>query len=1063
MRIKKFYFFTIIVAVFFVFGFQSTISLDAQSEAEAASPVTGFSLSVKQIDDHIQNLMEKGKIPGASVVIIRGQETAIKGYGFADLESQAKVTPETMFELGSCSKSFTALAILQLAREGLLNVNDPLSKYFPGVKGHYKNKTYDITINHLLHHTSGFSGTSFGAIPISNDKDAFRKIIEIITDIDLIDIPGRGYEYSNLNFAVAGALIEEVSGMKYEDYMEKNIFRKLGMNDTFVGVSSGAERNGLQMATGYKISYGNPVAFDSPYFRGNASSGYVVTNGNDMAKWLKAQLALAETELMPAIETSHVVKAKLQGTPDTEPNYNNGWFVRPGVVQSFFHTGLNPNFTSYVALIPQQKIAVAIMANSNSAGSIYIGQLLNLAAQGRSIEEYVKKYEYQGGLDDIFTKGMYGLSVLLLIVIGILIYIIIDTVRGIRKFESFGLKKILSFIGALVATLPVLGGIYLIPGTLQGMPWETALAWAPDSFKICLMLLLAFLVGLNLLFLLSLLVPYKDKTSFKHKYIKPLPLLLFLSFTAGIAGSAAVVIISTSFFATQPLKYMLYYFGLALFISVMGQKIIQTKMINIANNIVFELRMKLVYKIFGTRFQKFEKIDSGRVYATLNNDTETIANSAGMVVGTVTSFITALAAFVYLSAISLTATLGTLGFSVLLGVFYIAVGKKARALMEKMRDTQNVFMKLIEGMVQGFREISMHFNKKIEYEKDVEKSCDEYRRTRVSALVKFVNANLFSSSMILILLATICFSFPRIFPDMSIPRMISFIMVLLYMIGPVTSIMSSIPQFIRIKVSWDRIQKFIAEIPAMQGVRDYKQVKTLSHKGEEIESIDAEGLTFKYPGEAGKEGFSVGPIDISAKKGEILFLVGGNGSGKTTLAMLLTGLYDPQNGKVKINGHEIGKEDYLGEYFSVVFGDFHIFQKLYNVKLDEKRDEIEEYLELLDLKGKVELKDGSFSTIDLSGGQKKRLALLQCYLENCPIYLFDEVAADQDPQFRKFFYRDLLMRMKEKGKIVIAITHDDHYFDVADKIIKLDMGKIDDKVLVPGSITGALPPAEATV
>jgi len=249
----------------------------------------------------------------------------------------------------------------------------------------------------------------------------------------------------------------------------------------------------------------------------------------------------------------------------------------------------------------------------------------------------------------------------------------------------------------------------------------------------------------------------------------------------------------------------------------------------------------------------------------------------------------------------------------------------------------------------------------------------------------------------------------------------------------------------------DRIQKFIAEIPALEGVTNYKEIPALSHKGQTVESIEAKDLFFSYPGESGKSGFGVGPIDIKVNKGEVLFMVGGNGSGKTTLAKLIAGLYLPESGYVKIDGKEISGDDYLGEYFSVVFGDFHLFEKLYNVDIDDKKkEEIAKYLELLDLQGKVDIQKGSFSTINLSGGQRKRLALLQCYLEDCPIYLFDEVAADQDPEFRKFFYRNLLPQMKERGKIVIAITHDDHYFDVADKIIKLDMGKIDDKFFPMG-------------
>jgi putative ATP-binding cassette transporter len=1064
MRAKSIYF-TTIAAVLLISIFLFALPLKANPDANTESTGAGTFPTPEKIEEHIKKIMEQGKIPGISVVLIKGNEhVVIKSYGYANLEKQIPVTPETLFEIGSCSKSFTALGVLQLVKDGLVKLDDPVSKYFPGFKLIFKDKEYDVTINHLLHHVSGISERSFGSIPPGSDKDALRDVVEMVSGTELRRYPpGSVFEYSNTNFDIAGAVIEEASGMSYEDYMLQKVFRPLGMNHTFIGTSSGGEKDGVPMAVGYKISFSKPQPFESPVFRGNFPAGYVVSNGNDMATWLKAQLGLVETEINSLITGTHSPNPLMQGILYTSVMYSMGWIVRTGADLMFFHSGLNPNYAASIAFKPQDKIAVAVMANSNSpAATQFLGSRLMGLLEGKIRDEKAEEYVYSGGIDSMTSGASYGLWGLLFIILGLLLYITFDSIRGVRHFEMYSLKKSLGLGISILATFTVLLGVYFFPSAARGFTWDTAVAWAPESFQTALTLVIFVLAGINVLFLMSQILPYKDLESFKNKYIRPLPMLLFLSFIAGIAGSAAVVLISTSFFTTVPLKYMLYYFGLALFISTLGQKVIQTKMIKITNDIVFELRMKLIYKIFGTRFEKFEKIDSGRVYSTLNNDTEAIANSANMVVGTITSFITALAAFVYLSAISLTATLGTLLFAVLLGIFYIIVGKKARVLMEEMRDTQNVFMKLIEGLVQGFREISLHLNKKLEYETDVEESCDKYRWTRVSAFVKFVNANLISSSMILILLAGICFSFPRIFPDMSTARLISFIMVLLYMIGPITGIMSSIPNFIRIKVSWDRIQKFIAEIPAIEDFSDYKKIGSLSHKGKSVDSIETEGLFFQYPGEADRKGFALGPIDLKVNKGEILFLVGGNGSGKTTLALLLTGLYLPQKGTVKINGKEIKGEDFLGEYFSTVFDNFHLFKKLYNVDMEAKREEIEQYLETLDLRGKVELKDGSFSTIELSGGQKKRLALLQCYLEDCPIYLFDEVAADQDPEFRRFFYRDLLMRMKEKGKIVIAVTHDDHYFDVADKIVKLDMGKIDDKVLVPGSVTGALQAPQTT-
>ncbi|MCP4220403.1 MAG: ATP-binding cassette domain-containing protein, partial [bacterium] len=209
-----------------------------------------------------------------------------------------------------------------------------------------------------------------------------------------------------------------------------------------------------------------------------------------------------------------------------------------------------------------------------------------------------------------------------------------------------------------------------------------------------------------------------------------------------------------------------------------------------------------------------------------------------------------------------------------------------------------------------------------------------------------------------------------------------------------------------------------------------------------VESIKVTGMNFSYEDrdEFGK--FQLGPVDFEIIKGEVMFIVGGNGSGKTTIAKLLTGLYLKENGKIEINDKQI-ENDSLGEYFSVIFSDFFLFDKLFSIDTSNKEKIIKEYLEVLKLEKKLEIKDNAFSTTDLSGGQRKRLALLKCYLEERPIYLFDEVAADQDPEFRKYFYRTLLPEMKKQGKIVIAITHDDHYFDVADKIIKMDMGQVD--------------------
>ena len=201
-------------------------------------------------------------------------------------------------------------------------------------------------------------------------------------------------------------------------------------------------------------------------------------------------------------------------------------------------------------------------------------------------------------------------------------------------------------------------------------------------------------------------------------------------------------------------------------------------------------------------------------------------------------------------------------------------------------------------------------------------------------------------------------------------------------------------------------------------------------------------VTHSYRGEKEDRGFILGKINLSFTAGELVFIVGGNGSGKSTLAKLITGLYIPESGKIILDRQPINDEnrDRYRDYFTAVFSDFYLFDRL--LGLNEIDERAKEYLEKLQLDRKVKIVDGVLSTTDLSQGQRKRLALLTAYLEDRSIYLFDEWASDQDPIFKKTFYKELLPELKSKGKTVFVISHDDRYFEVADRIIKLDYGQV---------------------
>jgi putative ATP-binding cassette transporter len=189
-----------------------------------------------------------------------------------------------------------------------------------------------------------------------------------------------------------------------------------------------------------------------------------------------------------------------------------------------------------------------------------------------------------------------------------------------------------------------------------------------------------------------------------------------------------------------------------------------------------------------------------------------------------------------------------------------------------------------------------------------------------------------------------------------------------------------------------------------------------------------------------EDSFVCGPVDLSFKPAELVFLVGGNGSGKTTLAKLLTGLYVPEAGEVRLNGTVVTGEtrEHYRQLFATVFADFYLFDSLLGLHVPELDEQARHYLTQLQLDHKVQVKDRKFSTTELSQGQRKRLALLTAYLEDRPFYIFDEWAADQDPHFKEIFYLQLLPELKAKGKTVLVISHDERYYHIADRVVRLD-------------------------
>ncbi|WP_430412117.1 cyclic peptide export ABC transporter [Kordia sp.] len=622
-----------------------------------------------------------------------------------------------------------------------------------------------------------------------------------------------------------------------------------------------------------------------------------------------------------------------------------------------------------------------------------------------------------------------SVSILLLAVIFFTGKTIVQIVKKQRSYVSPS-KKVYTNYAVFITFIALLTyGIFSLPQLLEGETVLKEIIFSDSLYiQVSKVLLIVFITVTSILFFLSTLYTAEER---KYRYLLIIALLTILT---GIANAGCIFILIRALDADVNNVYG-YYFLVTLFVFVVSKKITESYLIRTANKLIQEIRTNLIKNILETTYERFEQLEKGRIFATLSGDTVKISSSVAIVLKLITSSITIIVAFIYLWVIAKWATMSMIVVVFFLVLLYYFVAKKATIYIEKARSINDKYYSVLEGLVEGYPELSINNVKKRIYEKEIFALNKDLCDTNSTAQVQYLNARILSDTSIIMVLGVICFIVPIYFPSLESKVLLSFLMVILYLFAPISDVITIVPTLNEIKISWDRINNFIKEL---------QLEKTQQQSVQEIASVDSfslENIEFNYKNKSSEKKFKIGPVNLNLNKGEILFIIGGNGSGKSTLAKVITGLYKADKGILKINGKEINNAS-LGELFSIVFNDSYLFKELYGIDVEKEKERIDSYLSLLKLDKKVRLKNSEFDTIKLSSGQKKRLALLKCFIEDSPIYLFDEWAAEQDPEFRKFFYRTLLQKMKAEGKIIIAITHDDNYYDVADKIIKLDYGTV---------------------
>ncbi|AWK15519.1 cyclic peptide export ABC transporter (plasmid) [Candidatus Fukatsuia symbiotica] len=456
---------------------------------------------------------------------------------------------------------------------------------------------------------------------------------------------------------------------------------------------------------------------------------------------------------------------------------------------------------------------------------------------------------------------------------------------------------------------------------------------------------------------------------------------------------------------------------------------------------IHSVRIRLIDKLTRVDLQTFERIGKKHLLSCVEKDMKVMSNATMAVISagqSIMLFVFTLAYLAYLLPLACAICVVV----ILLGVFLHLIRLRTieRSTQRAMKAENNLFG-LVGHMIGGFKELKLHQRRRREIYDELVGASEHSATLNQKAFGQATDHLILLQSILYILLGLVVFAFPLagLLQPFLLIRVVT---VILFLSVPINHFIGILPMYGQANAAARSIGELEQLLDAAVDVEE------LSEEVEPVlmSSIELRNVCFAYMAVDG-HAFEVGPINLSVQQGQVIFITGSNGSGKSTFMKLLTGLQAPSVGCLFLNGTPLEGVRSLATYrnlFSAVFTDYHLFPRLYgSVPPDPTR--VQELLKRLALDGKTRLDGRLFTTLDLSTGQRKRLAHLVALLEDRQVYIFDEWAADQDPNFRRWFYREELPRFKAMGKTVIAVTHDDQYFSNADRWLHFEEGHCEER------------------
>lgn len=504
------------------------------------------------------------------------------------------------------------------------------------------------------------------------------------------------------------------------------------------------------------------------------------------------------------------------------------------------------------------------------------------------------------------------------------------------------------------------------------------------------------------------------------------------SVVSGLMAAAMAIILSRALAAPERgWDLALAFFGTTAGFFVL-RILAETLLIRLTQTAALSLRLQLGHQVLATPQRQLQELGHQSVHTILTQDIDSFSGSVQLLPILLGNLFLIAGCFAYLAWLDWRICLAVFAALIVGALAFQRVERGPLVRLGSLRERIDALYSRQRSLVDGSKELQLNRKRGADFvETVIGLEARGVAEEHVGALSSYIWVTNLANSLFYLVIGLLLFALSGVAASTLLPVVV----LLLFLIKPVSEVLICLPPLRQSSIALSRIGslgKGLATASAPPEKRFDPQEIVLS------------GVLHSYGRDTEDGMFTLGPIDMAVRRGEVLFLVGGNGSGKTTLAMLITGLYKPEAGQILIDGSLLADadRDAYRQCFSAIFSDFHLFEELPGSDDPELEDRAREYLARLRMDHKVGVSGGKLTTTALSTGQRKRLALVSAWLEDRPVYLFDEWAADQDPTFKAVFYNDLLPALRARGKAVVVISHDDAYFGVADRIVKLTDGQI---------------------